>query len=326
MDFITGVGLGNAAIAATAAYGAKDKTFEEKFNERIKVYEDEKKSLEKMIEILKKEKAACEATKTDEVRPAEPVPVTATAPTETNATVSEVPVPGPEIPQPQPTVEPLNQELLPEMPLQPEPVLGETNTVPVPGPEPQPTVEPLNQELLPEMPLQPEPAAAPILETAPTETNTLVPEVPVPGPEIPQPQPTVEPLNQELLPEMPLQPEIPLFPEGALPPGPPPAPPESAPRPPVAAAATRRSLYQRSLQDARQAVEADVRQFPSMDATVARPLPALPPRPPSSFTRPDFNPSEERTTFAPTRGRTRGGRITRKKKLRTRRATKQKNV
>ena len=286
MDFITGVGLGNAAIAATAAYGAKDKTFEEKFNERIKVYEDEKKSLEKMIEILKKEKAACESKKVDEVRPAEPVPVVETAPIETNTLVPEVPVPGPEIPQPQPTVEPLNQEL----------------------------------------PLQPEPAAVPILATTPTETNTLVPEVPVPGPGIPQPQPTVEPLNQELFPEMPLQPEIPLFPESALPPGPPPAP-----GPPVVAAATRRSLYQRSLQDARQAVEADVRQFPNfptMDATVSTPLPALPPRPPRSFSRPDFNPSEERTTFPPpTRGRTRGGtRLTRKKKLRTRRATKQKNV
>jgi hypothetical protein len=115
---------------------------------------------------------------------------------------------------------------------------------------------------------------------------------------------------------MPLQPEVP------LPTGPPEAP--------VAAAATRRSLYQRSLQDARQAAEADVRQFanfPTMDATVSRPLPALPPRPPMSFSRPDFNPSEERTAFPPpTRGRTRGGRLTRKKKLRTRRATKQKNV
>ncbi len=277
MDFITGVGLGNAAIAATAAYGAKDKTFEEKFNERIKVYEDEKKSLEKMIEILKKEKAACES----EVRPTEPVPVVETAPTETNTLVPEVPVPGPEIPQPQPTVELLNA---------------------------------------PEVPLQPEPAAAPILETAPTETNTLVPEVPVPGPEIPEPEPTVEPTN---VPAMPLQPEPIVFSTDTLPPTP-------LPEPDVAAAATRRSLYQRSLQDARQAAEADVRQFaslPSMDATVARPLPALPPRPPRSFSRPDFNPSEERTTFPPpTRGRTRGGRLTRKKKLRTRRATKQKNV
>ena len=280
MDFITGVGLGNAAIAATAAYGAKDKTFEEKFNERIKVYEDEKKSLEKMIDILRKEKEACESKKEDEVRPAEPVPVTETAPVETNTLLPEVPtLPNPEPPQPQPTVEPLNQE----MPLQPEPV--------------------------------------PITET---ETNTLVPEVPVPGPEIPQPQPTVEPLNQELLP---LQP---LFPEDALPAGPPAAPPESAPEPDVAAAATRRSLYQRSLQDARQAAEADTSEFanlPRMDATVSRALPALPPRPPRSFSRADFNPSEERTTFVPTRGRTRGGtRLTRKKKLRTRRATKQKNV
>ena len=280
MDFITGVGLGNAAIAATAAYGAKDKTFEEKFNERIKVYEDEKKSLEKMIDILKKEKAACEPTKVSETRPAEPVPVSETAPVETNTLVPEVPVPGPEIPEPQPTVEPLN---VPELPLIPE--------VPLPQPEP-----------------------IPVVETAPTETNTLVPELPVPGPEIPQPQPTVEPL----------------FPEDALPAGPPAAAPESAPEPDVAAAATRRSLYQRSLQDARQAVEAETSQFanlPRMDATVSMPLPALPPRPPRSFSRPDFNPSEERTTFVPTRGRTRGGtRLTRKKKLRTRRATKQKNV
>lgn len=289
MDFITGVGLGNAAIAATAAYGAKDKTFEEKFNERIKVYEDEKKSLEKMIEILKKEKTACESkkavkpTKESEIRPAEPVPVTETAPVETNTLVPEVPVPEPEPPQP------------------------------------QPTVEPLNQEILPELPLQPEPAAAPILATAPTETNTLVPEVPVPAREIPQPQPTVEPLNEELFPELPLQPEVP------LPTGPPEAP--------VAAAATRRGLYQRNLQDARQAAAADTVQFaniPSSDATVARPLPALPPRPPSSLLRADFNPPEERTTF--TTRMTRSGRVPsltgglRKKKLRTRRATKQKNV
>ena len=267
MDFITGVGLGNAAIAATAAYGAKDKTFEEKFNERIKVYEDEKKSLEKMIDILKKEKAACEGKKTveptkeSEIRPAESVPVTETAPVETNTVLSEVPVlPNPEPPQPQPTVEPLN---VPELPLIPE--------VPLPQPEPVPTTT----------------------ETAPAESNTLVPEVP---------QPALFPIN---------------------------APPESTPQPNVAAAATRRSLYQRSLQDARQAAEAETSQFanlPRMDATVSRALPALPPRPPRSFSRPDFNPSEERTTFVPTRGRTRGGKITRKKKLRTRRATKQKNV
>ena len=262
MDFITGVGLGNAAIAATAAYGAKDKTFEEKFNERIKVYEDEKKSLEKMIEILKKEKAACESTKAVETRPAESV----------------------EVPDPEPVV-------------------------PVEVPQSEPAL---------------------VVETAPTETNTLVPEVPVPGPEIPQPQPTVEPLNEPLLPEVPLEPEPALFPTDALPAGPPAAPPETPPEPDVAAAATRRSLYQRSLQGAREAAEADTVQFanlPTMDATVSRPLPALPPRPPRSFSRPDFNPSEERTAFPPpTRGRTRGGRITRKKKLRTRRATKQKNV
>lgn len=265
MDFITGVGLGNAAIAATAAYGAKDKTFEEKFNERIKVYEDEKKSLEKMIEILKKEKAACEATKADEVRPAEPVPVTATASTETNTLVPEVPVPEPEPPQPQPTVEPVN---LPELPLQPE--------------TPQPVAPQVDFE---------------------------------PAPIVPFDEPEAEPA---------------LFPEDALPAGPPAAPPETPPEPDVAAAATRRSLYQRSLQDARQAAEADTVQFanlPTMDATVSRPLPALPPRPPRSFSRPDFNPSEEKTAFPPpTRGRTRGGRLTRKKKLRTRRATKQKNV
>lgn len=270
MDFITGVGLGNAAIAATAAYGAKDKTFEEKFNERIRVYEDEKKSLEKMIEILKKEKAACEETKVSEVRPAEPVPVTETAPTETNTLLPEVPVPEPEPPMPQPTVE------TPELPLVPE------------APEPA-----LFPEALPPGP----PAAAPESAIAPTETNTLVPEPPLP-------QPSDEPLQ--------------------------PGPPAVPPQPDVNAAATRRGLFQRSLQDARQAADADTAQFPNfprMDATVSRPLPALPPRPPMSFSRPDFNPSEERTTFVPTRGRTRGGtQLTRKKKLRTRRATKQKNV
>lgn len=292
MDFITGVGLGNAAIAATAAYGAKDKTFEEKFNERIKVYEDEKKSLEKMIEILKKEKAACkstkdEPTKVSETRPVEPVPVTETAPVETVTQPAVLPEPPrPEPPQPQPTVEPVNQPLPePERPLVPETPL-------IPENEPQPV------------------NVAPLVDFEP-------------APIVPFDEPEPEPLNQELLPEPAL------FPDNALPSGPPAAPPESAPEPDVAAAATRRSLYQRSLQDARQSADADVRQFaniPSSDATVSRPLPALPPRPPRSFSRPDFNPSEERLTFAPTRGRTRGGKITRKKKLRTRRATKQKNV
>jgi hypothetical protein len=288
MDFITGVGLGNAAIAATAAYGAKDKTFEEKFNERIRVYEDEKKSLEKMIDILKKEKAACESKKESEVRPAEPVPVTETAPVETNTAPLPLPEPpGPEPPIPQPTIE------TPELPLIPE------------APEPA-----LFPEALPPGP----PAATPESAIDPSETNTILPEVPVPEPEPPLPQPSDEPMNEALMPE------LPIFAE----------PPEYPPAPPVAEAVTRRSLYQRSLQDARQAVEADTAQFPNfprMDATVSRALPALPPRPPRSFSRPEFNPSEERTTFTPTRGRTRGGtRLTRKKKLRTRRATKQKNV
>lgn len=269
MDFITGVGLGNAAIAATAAIGAKDKTFEEKFNERIRVYEDEKKSLEKMIDILKKEKAACESNTAKESGPAEPVPVTAT-----------------------------------------------------PIPEPVPVTE----------------TAAPITDSLPP----VVPEIPAPEP---LPQPSVEPVPEPLIPEVPLEPEPPLFPENALPPGPPAAAPESAPMPPpaVSAAATRRGLYQQRLQEAKQLAQEDVRTFnpnlSTLTASVTRPLSELPTSSlPSlgaisaargsqpSFNRLDF-PAQTANVPAPVSvspPAPRGG--TRKKKLRTRRATKQKNV
>jgi hypothetical protein len=60
---------------------------------------------------------------------------------------------------------------------------------------------------------------------------------------------------------------------------------------------------------------------------VSRPLPALPPTPPTSLTNPvDYNPPEERVLFDSGTSRKRRGGLTRKKKLRTRRATKQKNV
>ncbi len=161
MDLISGIALGNAAIAGVGAYGAK-KASATPNDERLQATIDK---LQREIEVLKKAKEICESKKV-----AEPVVVPGIPVSEPVAPVEPVPVPEPVAP-----VEPVPvTDSFPPEPVEvgaPEPVLKE--------------LPPLEPEEIPEkkreLPEDPEERRAYFTE----KLSRVVAPPPLPKPEVP---------------------------------------------------------------------------------------------------------------------------------------------